>query len=130
MCGIAGLLDYRRVGYQVEPGAFDRMVDSLAHRGPDGRGVWHDGPVWLGHRRLAILDPTPAGAQPMIHPSWLFAVTFNGEIYNYRELRADLKRRGHVFRTDCDTEVLLAAYAQWGTGAVTRLNGIFAFALW
>lgn len=130
MCGIAGLLDYRRVGYQVEPGTFDRMVDSLVHRGPDGRGVWQDGSVWLGHRRLAILDPTPAGAQPMIHPSGLFAVTFNGEIYNYRELRADLKRRGHVFRTDCDTEVLLAAYAQWGTGAVTRLNGIFAFALW
>jgi asparagine synthase (glutamine-hydrolysing) len=130
MCGIVGLLDRGQGRLTVEPATLDAMVDSLAHRGPDGRGVWRDGPIALGHRRLAILDPTPAGAQPMLHPSGQYAVAYNGEIYNFRDLRSELESLGHRFRTDCDTEVLLAAYAQWGAAAVARFNGIFAFALW
>ena len=130
MCGIVAVFDYLSTGRRVDPGVFDSVVDTLAHRGPDGRGTWHDGPVSLGHRRLAILDPTEAGSQPMVHTSGDFVVTYNGEIYNFRQLRTELEELGHSFRTNCDTEVLLAAYAQWGTEAVTRLNGIFAFALW
>lgn len=130
MCGIVGVHDYGGAGYRVDPGRFDAMVDALAHRGPDGRGVWHGDGVALGHRRLSILDPTPAGAQPMAYRNGDVVITYNGEIYNFRRLREDLTRAGHAFRTSCDTEVLLAAYSEWGLGAVGRLNGIFAFALW
>src|SRR5688500_2033852 len=130
MCGIVGVFDYQGSGYRVDLAVFDRMVDSLAHRGPNGRGVWHAPGLALGHRRLAILDPTPAGAQPMRLARPELTVTYNGEIYNYRELRRELEQRGHAFHTDCDTEVLLASYAEWGTAAVEKFNGIFAFALW
>jgi asparagine synthase (glutamine-hydrolysing) len=130
MCGIVGVFEHRATGRRMDPAVFDRMVDSLAHRGPNGRGTWHDAGVSLGHRRLSILDPTPAGAQPMVDKRHALVVTYNGEIYNYRELRAELQERGHRFQTNCDTEVLLASYAEWGTAAVTRFNGIFAFALW
>jgi len=130
MCGIVGLFDYRGTGLRIDRAVFDRMVDSMTHRGPDGRGVWFDAGLALGHRRLAILDPTPAGKQPMVDAARRLAVTYNGEIYNFRQLRSDLERCGHVFHTNCDTEVLLAAYAEWGTSAIERLNGIFAFALW
>ncbi|NQU25386.1 MAG: asparagine synthase (glutamine-hydrolyzing) [Candidatus Nealsonbacteria bacterium] len=130
MCGIVGVYDYCGKPHAIRTDVFDRMVDSLAHRGPDGRGTWHDDGIALGHRRLAILDPTPAGAQPMRDPQRSLVVTYNGEIYNFRQLRDELSAHGHRFRTNCDTEVLLAAYAEWGTEAVSRLNGIFAFALW
>jgi len=129
MCGIVGIFDYQRRGFQVDRRVFDAMVDSLAHRGPDGRGTWFDEGIALGHRRLAILDPTPAGAQPMADPRRGLVVTYNGEIYNFPRLRDELAAKGHAFRTGCDTEVLLAAYAEWGTAALERLNGIFAFAL-
>ncbi len=130
MCGIVGVYDYQRIGRQPDPAVFDAMVDALAHRGPDGRGTWYADGLALGHRRLAVIDPTATGAQPMHDRRANCVVTFNGEIYNYRELRNELSAAGHVFKTDGDTEVLLAAYAEWGTSAVYRLNGIFAFALW
>jgi len=132
MCGIAGAL--------VDPrGAFDRaalgrMLESMAHRGPDGHGAAELAApggrrVFLGHVRLAIIDPEGA-AQPMVDAEAGLTVTFNGEIYNFRELRAELAALGHVFARDSDTEVLLRAYRQWGEGAVERLRGMFAFAIW
>ena len=130
MCGIAGVLDYQQRGLTINPAHVDRMVDSLSHRGPNGRGVWRADGIALGHRRLSVLDPTAAGAQPMHYAARQLVVTYNGEIYNFKELRAELQVAGHRFQTECDTEVLLAAYAEWGTAAVERFNGIFAFALW
>ena len=112
------------------------MTRSLAHRGPDGEGVRafasRDGglPATLGHRRLAIIDPTPRGAQPMASADQRYWITYNGELYNFRELRAELERDGERFRSDCDTEVLLAMWARHGPAALDRLNGIFAFAIW
>lgn len=130
MCGLVGVVDLEERGRVPAPEVFDRMVDALERRGPDGRGVSREGSVALGHRRLAVLDPSAAGAQPMRHPTRSVVVTYNGEIYNFRELRSDLEGRGHRFTTRTDTEVLLAAYLEWGTRAIERLNGIFAFALW
>src|SRR5688572_19691807 len=106
------------------------MTGALAHRGPDGDGFFEDGPVALGHRRLAILDVSPAGAQPMTDASGRFVITYNGEIYNYVELRTELENAGAQFRSRSDTEVLLEGYARWGEGVLHRLNGMFAFAIW
>lgn len=106
------------------------MTDALARRGPDGRGVWRNRDAAFGHRRLAIIDPTPAAAQPFVHRERSdVALTFNGEIYNFKELRAELIGLGHVFVTQSDTEVLLASWVQWGPKCVEKLNGIFAFAI-
>ena len=125
MCGIAGAF-----GASDQP-ALERMLAAMAARGPDGAGlcVEPERAVMLGHRRLAIIDPSPAGAQPMHYADGRLTVTFNGEIYNHADLRAELAARGQVFRTRCDTEVLLAAYAEWGPACVSRLRGMFAFAL-
>jgi asparagine synthase (glutamine-hydrolysing) len=128
MCGIAGLVDLK--GGAVSPSILQRMTDAIAHRGPDGEGHWIEGPVGLGHRRLAIIDLTPAGHQPMISADHRYVVTYNGELYNYRELRAELEVAGFWFRSKSDTEVLLHALAHWGTAALARFNGMFAFALW
>jgi asparagine synthase (glutamine-hydrolysing) len=125
MCGIAGVIDLQGRFRLPEPALFDRMVDTLARRGPDGRGVWRTDTVAFGHRRLAILDPTSASDQPMVRDG--VAIVFNGEIYNFRELRRELEALGHTFSTSGDTEVLLGAYRQWGDRCVDRLNGIFAF---
>jgi asparagine synthase (glutamine-hydrolysing) len=126
MCGIAGFI-----------GPWPRalaaaMSDALAHRGPDGAGVFHDpaAQITLAHRRLSIIDLSESGAQPMHHASGRFTITYNGEIYNYRELRAELAADGVTFRGASDTEVLLALYARDGAKCVERLNGIFAFAVW
>lgn len=123
ICGIVGAVDEREL---------EVMTDSMAHRGPDGRGVrTFDGdlPAGLGHRRLAILDPTPAGAQPMaFEDRWW--ITYNGEIYNFPELRQELEAAGERFRTNCDTELLLRLYALEGPAMLSRLNGIYAFAVW
>ncbi|MDE2119422.1 MAG: asparagine synthase (glutamine-hydrolyzing) [Betaproteobacteria bacterium] len=126
MCGIAGMLDFSR-SPPVE--AAWAMVHALHHRGPDGHGVQACGPAVLGHARLAIIDPA-AGAQPLCNEDASVWVTFNGEIYNHADLRAELLRLGHVFRTRCDTEVLVHAYEAWGDELVSRLDGQFAFALW
>lgn len=106
------------------------MTNLIAHRGPDGEGHVVEGSVGLGHRRLSILDLTDAARQPMATRDGRFVLTYNGEIYNFQELKAALSARGHLFRSTGDTEVLLAAFAEWGVGAIGRLNGMFAFAIW
>ncbi len=123
MCGIAGQLCF--AGPDLE--AVARITRALAHRGPDAEGFASDGPIALGHRRLSIID-LAGGGQPMFSPDRSLAVVFNGEIYNYLELKAGLK--GHRFRTTSDTEVLLHLYAELGEGLVEKLRGMFAFALW
>jgi asparagine synthase (glutamine-hydrolysing) len=126
VCGIAGIISLD--GSPVDRGSLERMVDALSHRGPDGRGIHVDGGVGLGHCRLSILDPTPAGAQPMVRSRTV--LVHNGEVYNYLELAEELRGRGQRIDTATDTEVMLAAYRAWGVDAVTRFNGMFAFALW
>src|SRR5947209_9822652 len=110
----------------------EAMTELMAHRGPDGFGVkvFREGiPAGLGHRRLAIIDPSPAGAQPMGYRNRWW-ITYNGELYNFRELRGELERRGERFATACDTEVLLRMFVVHGPAMLGRLNGIFAFAIW
>jgi asparagine synthase (glutamine-hydrolysing) len=128
VCGIAGALD--RSGAPVPLELLRRMSDVIAHRGPDGEGQYADGPVGLANRRLAIIDPRPEGDQPMFDASGDFAITYNGELYNYRELRSELRAKGRSFLTETDTEVVLNAYAAWGPACVDRFNGMFAFAIW
>jgi asparagine synthase (glutamine-hydrolysing) len=128
MCGIAGILN--RDGAPVDEQLLRRMTDAIAHRGPDGEGQYVDGAVGLGNRRLAIIDLSAAGAQPMESGDGEVVVSYNGEIYNFRELRDELEREGHAFTSQTDTEVLVHGYEQWGPGVVERLNGMFAFAVW
>ncbi len=133
MCGITGVFSIARGGPAADPKAMAaRMADTLAHRGPDGADAWGDAAagVGLGHRRLAIIDLTPTGAQPMHSADGRYVMVYNGEVYNFRELRRELEPLGHAFRGTSDTEVMLAAIAQWGLEkAVTRFVGMFAFAL-
>src|SRR5689334_15075908 len=128
MCGIAGILA-RRAGLAALD-AIDAATDCLRERGPDGRGVWREPGVALGHRRLAIIDTSERGAQPMHSGNGRYVVTYNGEIYNYLELRAELTQAGHTWRSDSDTEVILAAYERWGAAGIARLNGMFAIAIY
>src|SRR5215217_1819602 len=131
MCGIAGIIS-------LEPEArVGAMLERIEHRGRDDDGAWAAGAAdaegrraCLGHRRLSIIDTTSAGHQPMLSEDGRYALTFNGEIYNYLELKKELESRGRGFRTGTDTEVLLAAFAEWGEGCLPRLNGMFAFAVW
>jgi asparagine synthase (glutamine-hydrolysing) len=106
------------------------MTDALKHRGPDSGGTYVDGCLGLGHRRLAILDPSPAGHQPMLSEDGRFAISYNGEVYNFQELRTELEGCGHVFRSRTDTEVVLRAFIEWGPECSQRFNGMFAFAIW
>jgi asparagine synthase (glutamine-hydrolysing) len=129
MCGIAGRLNYRS-GAPVARSLVRGMCDLLAHRGPDGEDVWVTGDIGFGHRRLAIIDLSPGGRQPMSTPDGDLTITFNGEIYNFQELRRELESKGHAFRSRSDTEVMLAAYRQWGVDCLSRFRGMFAFALW
>jgi asparagine synthase (glutamine-hydrolysing) len=128
MCGIAGLINVDRS--PVSPIILKKMTDRIAHRGPDGEGQWVEGNVGLGHRRLAIIDLSPAGHQPMISADHRYVLTYNGEIYNYRELRAELEAEGVWFRSQTDSEVVLYALAHWGTDALLKFNGMFALAFW
>jgi asparagine synthase (glutamine-hydrolysing) len=129
MCGIVGIASRAPLD---EGGLIAEMRDRMTHRGPDDAGVWSsdDRCVWLAQRRLSILDLSAAGRQPMSDPSGRYWVTFNGEIYNYREIRSELERAGHRFRSGTDTEVLLSAYVEWGESCVERFNGMFAFGLY
>ena len=124
MCGIAGYVG------PWAPALVEAMTEAVAHRGPDGSGMWADDGVALGHRRLSIIDLTDAAAQPMHTPDGRFAISYNGEIYNYRDLRTELEQGGIVFRTGSDTEVLLQLFTRHGLACVDKLNGIFAFAIW
>ncbi|MEO1667532.1 MAG: asparagine synthase (glutamine-hydrolyzing) [Chloroflexota bacterium] len=126
MCGITGL--YHTDGQPADAHTVQRMIDLLAHRGPDGDRVWTQGSVGFGHRRLAILDVSTAADQPMHYDDC--TLTFNGEFYNFKGVRQHLEALGHTFHTTGDTEVLLHAYREWGIDCVTRFNGMFAFALW
>lgn len=128
MCGLAGIFDTRGGG-EIDGAILGRMTDSLAHRGPDGRGE-HVGPgIGLGHRRLAIID-VGGGHQPLYNEDGRVVVVFNGEIYNFHELAAELEAAGHTFRTHSDTEVIVHAWEEWGEAAVKRFRGMFALALW
>jgi asparagine synthase (glutamine-hydrolysing) len=132
MCGICGIILLGSDPGPGDLGPLDRMVDRLAHRGPDGRGCYRspDGRVGFGHRRLAIIDLSPQGTQPMSNEDGSVWVTFNGEIYNFPDLRARLERRGHAFRSHTDTEVLVHLYEELGDAMLNELDGDFAFALW
>ena len=132
MCGIAGIYAYHYAANPADRTELQRIRDHMAARGPDGVGEWcsPDDRVMLGHRRLSIIDLSERGAQPMISADGKLVVTFNGEIYNYRELRRSLEMQGYVFRTETDTEVLLQLYAHKGEAMVTDLRGMFAFGLW
>ncbi|MCM8732140.1 XrtA/PEP-CTERM system amidotransferase [Hephaestia sp. GCM10023244] len=127
MCGIAGLF-YPATPKPVDPQRIAKMIEVQAHRGPDGSGVWTAAGVGFGHRRLSIID-LGGGAQPMATADERITVTYNGEIYNFHEVRAELEAKGARFRTDSDTEVLLHGWRLWGPGMLARLNGMFAFAL-
>src|SRR5918996_3258846 len=127
MCGLAGIVE---LGRPAERATVEAWLDQLAHRGPDGRAVFADDGVCLGHLRLAIIDLSDAGLQPMADESGRLQLLHNGEIYNYLELRAELEAKGHRFRSATDTEVMLAAYREWGERCVERFNGMWAFALW
>ncbi len=127
MCGICGVLKLR--GGRVEFDRLDAMTETLVHRGPDDKGSYAEGPVGLGFRRLAIID-IAGGNQPMTSADGQVTVLVNGEIYNFQALRLDLERLGHRFRTNVDIEVVLHGYRQWGDEVLTRLNGMFAMAVW
>lgn len=128
MCGITGL--WQLDGAPVNRSTLQAMTDSIAHRGPDGEGVFADGSLGLGHRRLAILDLSPAGHQPMSYGDGRYWITYNGEVYNFLELQHELETLGHRFQSSSDTEVILAAFAQWGRDCLLRFNGMWAFAIW
>jgi asparagine synthase (glutamine-hydrolysing) len=132
MCGIAGIYAYHYAANPVDRDELRRIRDHMSARGPDGFGEWfsEDGRLALGHRRLSIIDLSDAGAQPMASADGKIVVTFNGEIYNYRELRKDLEAKGRRFRSQSDTEVLLHLYAEQGEAMVHSLRGMFAFAIW
>ena len=129
MCGIAGIF-HIQVPKPVDPVRVEAMTDRLAHRGPDGSGIWTAPGIGLGHRRLSIIDLSDAAAQPMLSADRRVAISYNGEVYNYREIKSELEVKGHVFQSESDTEVILAAWRQWGPDCLTRLNGMFAFALY
>lgn len=128
MCGIAGVFHLN--GEPASPVILKRMTDAIVHRGPDGEGLYVDGPFGLGHRRLAIIDLSEAGHQPMATEGGRFVIAYNGEVYNFKELRVELEASGHRFHSRTDSEVVLKALAHWGESALTRFNGMFALALW
>ena len=125
MCGIFGV-----VNKQIDESLAKKCTDRMYHRGPDAGRIWQSGSVTLGHRRLAILDLSDNGVQPISYADGRYTMVFNGEIYNFLEIRSDLIRLGYTFASDCDSEVILAAYMEWGNGCLDRFNGMWAFAIW
>jgi asparagine synthase (glutamine-hydrolysing) len=128
MCGITGIINLDNA--PISPVVLQKMTDAIAHRGPDGEGLWIEGNVGIGHRRLAIIDLSLAGHQPMVSVDHRYLLSYNGEVYNFRELRSELEAKGYWFRSKTDSEVVLNALAEWGTKALDRFNGMFALALW
>jgi asparagine synthase (glutamine-hydrolysing) len=129
MCGIIGLLKKEGPIFQSDERRVRSALVKMAYRGPDGEGVWKSGSILLGHRRLSIIDLSAAGAQPFEIPDRGLVITFNGEIYNYKELRETLVVKGFSFRSNTDTEVLLRAYDCYGIDFLRHLRGMFAFCL-
>ena len=125
MCGIFGVINKR-----IDRDKAEECLNTMIHRGPDAGKVWQEEDVTLGHRRLAILDLSDAGVQPLKDPTDRYLIVFNGEIYNFIEVKDELISKGHVFRTETDTEVLLHSYIEWGRDCLTKLNGMWAFAIW
>jgi len=131
MCGITGFVTLEgRLERDTASARLNRMIDVIRHRGPDDRGAWNDGTCGLGHARLSIIDVSPAGHQPMSTGDGRCWIVYNGEIYNFQELRRELETRGTRFRSHSDTEVILEGYRVWGDAVIDRLRGMFAFALW
>lgn len=128
MCGIAGQINFD--GEPVSSGILKRMTDAISHRGPDGEGHWIEGNIGFGHRRLSIIDLSPSGNQPMISSDGRYVLTYNGEIYNFRDLRMELEGKGYRFRSQTDSEVVLYCLAEWGSDALLKFNGMFALAFW
>ncbi|MCL6415798.1 asparagine synthase (glutamine-hydrolyzing) [Aestuariirhabdus sp. Z084] len=128
MCGITGVINLN--GEPVAPPLLQRMTDAIEHRGPDDEGHWIEGNVGLGHRRLSIIDLSPAGHQPMVSANHRYVLVYNGEVYNFKELRSELEAKGYWFRSKTDSEVVLNALDAWGVKALNRFNGMFAFSLW
>lgn len=128
MCGIAGIFNLD--GKPASPVTLRNMTDALKHRGPDGEGFFIDSFIGFGHRRLAIIDLSPGGHQPMSTEDGQFTLTYNGEVYNYQQLRIELEGKGHIFHSRSDSEVVLKAYSEWGPDCVKHFNGMFAFAIW
>jgi asparagine synthase (glutamine-hydrolysing) len=132
LCGISGAFSFGPDAQPIDRTVVSRLNDLLSRRGPDGEGLWSsdDHRIVLGHRRLAIIDTTSAADQPMSDATRRWTITFNGEIYNYRELRKELEQLGRIFHTNSDTEVLINTVAQWGEVGLLKLRGMFAFGLW
>lgn len=128
MCGIAGIFNI--LGRPISISDLKRMTDIIRHRGPDGEGFWTASFVGFGHRRLAIIDLSPLGHQPMQNDDGTLVITYNGEVYNFQTLRIELESKGYPFHSKTDTEVVLKAYQEWGKDCVHRFNGMFAFAIW
>src|SRR5882762_5936564 len=128
MCGICGAIHFD--DSPVDRAALDRMVKSIHHRGPDDSGVWTDGGTGLGNTRLAIIDLSPAGHQPLSNESGDVWITFNGEIYNFPSLRTDVEARGHRFRSRTDTETIVHLFEDRGIDCLGALRGMFALAIW
>jgi asparagine synthase (glutamine-hydrolysing) len=128
MCGVVGYLNCNDAPASVR--VVERMSRAVSHRGPDGDCTWVEGSIAFGHRRLSIIDLSSAAAQPMLSADGRYVISYNGEVYNFRELRAELQASGCLFRSVSDTEVVVEAFAKWGADAIRRFNGMFAFALW
>src|SRR5258708_6663805 len=129
MCGINGIALSERSQRRLDPRVLERMRDVIAHRGPDDRGLYVDDRAGLGHRRLSIVD-VAAGHQPMTNEDATLHIVYNGEVYNHGDFRQSLEARGHVYKTQCDTETILHLYEEHGANAVDHLRGMFAFAIW
>ena len=130
MCGISGIYNLNNNPVYLE--TLKRFTDSMVHRGPDGAGyeLFDNNTLGLGQRRLSILDLSEAGKQPMSYADGRYWMTYNGEIFNFIEVREELQQLGHAFKSDTDTEVILAAYAQWGKACLDKFNGMWAFVIW
>src|SRR5262245_48411768 len=130
MCGIAGWIDWQK-DVSNQQAIIEKMIACLGHRGPDAHDIWFSPRAALAHQRLVVIDPD-GGGQPMIYQAaeHTYVITYNGELYNFRELRAELEICGHTFQSKSDTEVLLHAYIEWGEECTRHLNGIFAFGIW
>ena len=128
MCGIVGQINFDKT--PVSPVVLKKMTDAIRHRGPDGEGHWIEESVGFGHRRLSIIDPSPLGRQPMVSQDQRYILTYNGEVYNFRELRTELEAKGYGFRSQTDSEVVLYALVEWGSDALLKFNGMFALSFW